>query len=109
MTLLGPNDRPIQPRVPVPGDIPRKPYKEVLLVTLLCPNCRSRVAIMDHFPRTPKDVKPGDITLVDGSTAKDVQRLVCRNCRTTFPPDKAALPEYLFEKWKTDPAMNPIP
>lgn len=76
-----------------------------MLVTLLCPNkrCMHRVAVMAYFPWTTRAVKPGDITLIDGRTAPDVNRLVCRRCFTTFPPRKAAIPRHLVE------AMNPSP
>lgn len=68
-----------------------------LLVTLLCPNCKHRVAVMEFFPFSTRTIKPGDITLIDGSDPTDVNRLVCRRCFTVFPPKKAAIPKYLID------------
>lgn len=71
-----------------------KPLNSAFLVTLLCPRCKKRVAVMDHFP-TGKET-PKDITLIDGTTPRTVYRLVCRSCFTTFPPEKAHFPEHVF-------------
>jgi len=68
-----------------------RPLNTTLLVTLLCPKCKKRVAVMDHFPNGKEKV--GDITLIDGRTAKKLDRLVCPKCFTSFPPAKAAFPE----------------
>ena len=81
-----------------------RPLNTTLLVTLLCPKCKKRVAVMDHFPNGKEKV--GDITLIDGRTAKKLDRLVCPKCFTSFPPAKAAFPEYLFLKPETDPAQS---
>jgi len=70
------------------------PKNRTVLVTLLCPACRKRVAIMDHFPTGSEKV--GDIVLIDGRTARHVNRLVCRKCLTHFPPTKALIPEHVF-------------
>lgn len=75
-----------------------------LLVTLLCPNrrCLKRVAVMSYFPFSTRVIKPGDITLIDGRTAPNPDKLVCRHCFTTFPARKAAIPDYLMQAAKGD-------
>ena len=70
-----------------------------LLVTLLCPNptCGKRVAVMDGFPSQLRTIPRGGVTYVDGRTAWDPDKLVCRRCFNCFPAYKAKIPQYLQE------------
>jgi hypothetical protein len=62
---------------------------------------------MDHFPDGKEKV--GDITLIDGSTAKFVKKLVCKRCFVVFPPTSAKYPEHVFVKPDADPASYRSP
>jgi hypothetical protein len=81
-----------------------RPSHEHVLVTLLCPKCGKRVAVMDHFPTGNE--KPSEITLIDGRTPKTADRLVCTHCFTLFPPKRARFPRHLFPDITPDPALE---
>lgn len=68
-----------------------------LLVTLLCPRCKHRVGVMAYFPFSIKTVKPGDISLLDGTPVQNPDKLCCRHCFQVFPAKAAAIPQYLLD------------
>ena len=55
---------------------------------------------MEYFPFSMKTIKRGDITLVDGRTADNPDKLVCRKCWTVFRAKSAAIPGYLMDAAK---------
>jgi len=86
---------------------PERPLNPILLVTLLCPQCHRRVAVMDHFP-TGKE-KRTEITLIDGQTPERGDRLFCRRCFISFPTTKAHFPEHVFLKPVDEPPARTEP
>lgn len=67
-----------------------------LLVTLCCPVCNRRVAVMPYFPLKTKTIRPKDITYVyDGKSPDTPEKLVCRKCWAVFPARAASIPKYL--------------
>lgn len=74
------------------------PAEKGLLVTLCCPECGKRVAVMDHYPILGQPIEKKEITLIDGRTPDDPETLVCPRCFSTFPPRKSKVPSYLIAK-----------
>ena len=55
-----------------------------------------------HLYAQKKGDMVGEITLIDGRTAPDPYRLVCKACFTVFPAYKAGIPQYLIDAARGD-------